>query len=456
MSPPPLFAHQERDATFTTEHPRVFNTSDPGTGKTRTCIEAISRDCKKRTLIFAPKSILQPSWGDDILRYAPHLRYSVAHATNRERAFKAESDIVITNHDAVNWVAAHPEVLSEFDRLIVDESTAYKNGEAKRSQNAALIARQFEKRVLLTGTPNPNGVLDLWHQTFILDEGERLGRSFFKFRSVTCEPRLQKLSPKYNPKTGTVEKREFTTWAEKDGALDAVAALLQDITIRNRMEDCLDIPPNHVYSIEFELSKEHRQAYEAARELAVLQTKEGLEPLKAAGLTNKLLQIASGAVYMPGKSHTVATERYSLVLDLVEAREQSVVAFNWKHQRDELIAEAQKRKIPYAVIDGEASSADRTRAVEQFQAGLLQVIFAHPQSAGHGLTLTRGTATIWASPTYNLEHYAQFNRRIYRAGQTKKTETILVCAHNTVEADVYAQLERKDVNMQALLELMLS
>lgn len=454
--PPPLFTHQSNDVNFILQHPRVFNTSDPGTGKTRTCLESIIRSKdSKRTLIFAPKSILQPAWGDDILKFTPQLRYSIANASNREKAFKAETDIVITNHDAVNWVLKHPQFLTEFNRVIIDECPAYKNAEAKRSQAAAKIAHFFDYRIGLTGTPNSNGVLDLWHQAFLLDDGERLGRSFFRFRSVTCEPRSHSLSPQINPRTGRFETRSYTEWTEKDGALDAVAALLQDITIRNRMEDCIDIPPNHTYTLNFELSKAHRETYESVKNVAIMATKEGITAFKAAGLANKLLQIASGAVYKDNNYETLATERYELILDLVEARKQCIVAFLWKHQRNELIKEAQKRGVKFAVIDGEVSSVDRIRAVNQFQNGEIQVIFANPQAAGHGLTLTQGTATIWCSPTQNLEHYAQFNRRIYRAGQTQKTETILICAHDTVEERAYSRLESKDDSMQSFLNLLL-
>ena len=140
--------------------------------------------------------------------------------------------------------------------------------------------------------------------------------------------------------------------------------------------------------------------------------------------------------------------------DLVEARENSVVFFNWSHQRDQLIKEFEKRGITYVVIDGNTSDKARKEAVDHFQAGFYRVLLAHPQSAAHGLTLTKGTTTIWASPTYNLEHYLQGNRRIYRAGQTKKTETIVVLAPGTVEEKVYQKLQDKDARQSTMLELL--
>jgi SNF2 family DNA or RNA helicase len=130
------------------------------------------------------------------------------------------------------------------------------------------------------------------------------------------------------------------------------------------------------------------------------------------------------------------------------------VAFNWTHQKDALIELAKKAGMTYSVIDGSVSVADRNQAVADFQSGLTKVLFAHPASASHGLTLTKGTTTIWASPTYDAEKYQQFNRRIYRAGQTEKTETILVAGNHTIDVRAYQKLEAKVTKMSSLLELL--
>ena len=140
-------------------------------------------------------------------------------------------------------------------------------------------------------------------------------------------------------------------------------------------------------------------------------------------------------------------------MDLVAERDHSVVAFNWKHQKNELLKLADKMQLPYAVIDGETKQSDRDRAVERFQNGELRVIFAHPASAGHGLTLTRGCATIWASPTNRSELFSQFNSRIYRAGQKRKTETITIAATGTFEESAYETLGGKLDAMDELLSI---
>jgi len=141
-------------------------------------------------------------------------------------------------------------------------------------------------------------------------------------------------------------------------------------------------------------------------------------------------------------------------MELVEQRQHSLVAFNWKHERDHLIELAEKRKFSYDVIDGDVPAHKRRDVVNRFQSGQIKVLFAHPQSASHGLTLTRATTCIWCSPTYNAEQFQQFNRRVHRAGQDKKTETILITARDTWEGIVYNKLNTKLGRMENLLTVL--
>jgi SNF2 family DNA or RNA helicase len=458
MTAPPLFAHQAKDVEFYKTSPLVFNASDPGTGKTRVCIEAIKSDPPgSRALVICPKSIMIPAWGNDILKFAPELTFAVAAAPKRAAAFDSDALIVITNHDATTWLCENSHKLTGFHRLIVDESTAFKNQEAKRSKALYQIAAMFEHRTLLSGTPTPNGILDIWHQILILDRGQRLGQQFYRFRAATCSPRHTMTRRVMDKRTGMMKTVDIQEWEDKEGAVDAVSALLADITIRNKMEECISIPPNHTYTVDFELSPAHRRQYLQLEQTATVELKSGdVKPFDVGALTTKLLQLASGAVYSGDSYLPIDNDRYELVLDLAEARSQCVIAFNWRHQLEGLKAEATKRKIPFAVIDGTVKTDLRTKAVNDFQAGAIRIIFAHPQSAGHGLTLTKGVATIWASPTYNLEHFEQFNHRIYRAGQTQPTETILIQATNTLEAKVYEALQTKQTSMLDLLTLLQS
>ena len=324
---------------------------------------------------------------------------------------------------------------------LVHNCTAFKHHTSFRSKALAKIAKYFEYRCCMTGTPNGNSITDVWHQVFILDDGQRLGKSFYAFRDSVCSPK--QVGP------------NAMKWTDKEGAEEAVFGLLSDIVIRHKFEDCTDIPPNHTYSVEYDLSSKQLKAYAEleATQMLILQKQEILA-INAAAVATKLLQVSSGSVYGgDGKHVTVDTTRYELVLDLVEQRQHSFVLFLWKHQRDALVAEAQKRGVSYAVIDGETSDVDRQRLVEAYQAGRYQVMFGHPKTVAHGVTLTRGTATIWASPTYDLELFAQGSKRQHRIGQTQKTETIVIVAKGTIEEKVWEILEGKNKRMRNLLDL---
>jgi len=446
----PLYEHQQQTVDFLTKAPRALITSDPGTGKTRAVLERyyqarINKESYGRMLVLAPLSILKPSWGDDIDTFTPGLTYSIAYAKNRMQAFQMNTDIVITNHDAVKWIANNAEdILQQFEWLVIDEFTAYKRRTSQRSKATAYIREAFKYRIALSGTPNSNTILDIWHPTLIVDDGERLGQQFFSFRAQVCEPK--------QVGAGT----HMVQWLDKEDAEARVAASLKDITIRHRFEDCLSIPPNTKKLIYTDLSKKQAKAYNELKRDALLELDNGdyLEAIHAGVLVKKLLQVASGAVYdNEGNSHVIDTARYELIISLIKERPHSIVAFNWTHERDALCKLADKEGLTFAVIDGSVRISERTEIVKHYQKGAYQVLFAHPQSAAHGLTLTKGVTTIWASPTYNAEHFQQFNRRIYRAGQTKKTETILIAARGTWEVAVYDKLDGKLNRMDSLLNL---
>ena len=267
--------------------------------------------------------------------------------------------------------------------------------------------------------------------------------SFFAFRSAVCES--EQIGPMAN----------MVKWVDKPHAEATVSAAIADITVRHKFEDCVDIPPNHQYSVPFNMSKTHRDRYTAMEVASTLQLSGGnITAINGAALYTKLLQVASGAAYNEDGGYTLLdTDRYDLVLDLAEQRKHSIVFFNWVHQRDELMKLATKRGISHALIDGTVTrKGEREKIVAAYEKGYYQILFGHPQSMAHGLTLVRGTATIWASPTSNLEHYQQGLKRIHRIGQTEKTETIMVVAPGTVEEKVYEALLNKSVRMSSLLE----
>jgi len=418
-----LFKHQQVSVNFLANNEKVADFSDPGCGKT--CVEIIAyakRPKRKAALVIAPKSLLQAAWENDFRKFAPNIKCSVAFAHNRKKAMNAPADVYITNHDAVKDLLTYPaSYWKKFDTLIVDESTAFKHHTTSRSKALAKLAKHFKYRRIMSGTPTSNGICDLWHQIYILDEGKRLGKSFTGFRNAVCVP--EQVGPMPN----------MVKWIDKEGIEEKIYLLLHDIVIRHKFEECVDIPPNHTYSLSYELPKKHMAHYTELQDSSLLLINESsISAINGAVLYTKLLQAASGAAY----------DDYG----------HSVVFFNWGHQKNELIRIAEARKLPYAVIDGKTPVQEREQITKHYQSGFYRVLFAHPQSAGHGLTLTRGRTTIWASPTPNLEHFQQGNRRIYRISQTQKTETIVIVAPGTVDERVYKALQGKQVRMDALLK----
>lgn len=438
---PAPYAHQKTTTDFIVDTKCCLITSDPGTGKTRAVLDAHAI-LGGRTLVLAPLSILEAAWGEDISKFQPQIKYGVAYAKNRAKIFEDDTnEMVITNFEAVNFLQKNPQYCKQFDTIVIDEFTAFKNREAKRSKNLNKIISYFTNRIAMSGTPNSNTILDIWHPVFLVDGGERLGSRFYAFRHQACTPKFNGFA---------------NEWIDKPGIEEAVANKLSDISIRFALSDCMDLPDNIVRTVNTKLTPNVQKQYKTLADESVLYTKSGtVNAVHAAARVKKLLQLVTGAVYdEDGVVQFVHQERYDIVMTLVGQRAHSLVAFNWKHERDALVELAQKEGYTFEVIDGSVPAERRKDIVSRYQAGQIKVLFCHPQSAGHGLTLTKASTVIWCSPTYNAEHYQQFNQRIYRAGQTQKTETILIQARNTWEPEVYKKLNTKLGRMENLLHIL--
>lgn len=443
MATLPPFAHQKVTSQFLVDNPRALVTSDPGTGKTRSVIDAFASLPKRgRMLVLAPLSILEVSWADDIRKFRPNLSVGFCVAGDRDEGFSGSSDVVIANHDGIKWIDAalkkNPKLLDGFTVLCIDEFTAFKNKDSARSKAALRVAQHFSHRWLLSGTPNSNTILDVWHPALICDDGQRLGARFYSFRSSVCDSRHNGFG---------------VEWKDKAGATDIVANMLHDISIRYALEECITMPERILTTRKIKLAPKVRALYTQLMDDAVLYADSGnLNAVHASAKIKKILQLCTGAVYdASGAVLDIHGDRYEFVMDLVAERKHTLVAFNWTHERDAMVAIAEREGIKYGIIDGSVAGTKRADVVNAMQRGELQVVFCHPQSAGHGLTLTQATTTIWASPTYNAEHYKQFNARMYRAGQRKRTEIIHIAAENTLEEVVYDKLQTKLERMEDLL-----
>ena len=446
-----LMKHQLEDVKWMERRQRVLDFSDAGTGKTgKHIVDFAQRRRKKKVgclLVLAPKSLLKAAWGDDFKKFAPDMKVSIAWAENREDAFAVDADVYVTNIDGAKWLATKTKrFFAKFDQLIIDECTSVKHRTSARSKAVKKIAQYFEWRRALSGTPTSNGICDLWHQVYVIDDGKRLGRAFYAFQKAACTPE---------------DDGGRIVWVDKPGIEPVVGGLIEDITIRRKFEDCVDIPPNHRYAVPFTLTPSHRKVYLELEKKKFLETNgRKVSAVNGAVLYFKLLQAASGAVYVdPDNEDSDYTlldaDRYDLIMDLVEAREHSIVFFGWRHQKDELIHVAKARGVKFEVIDGTVTrKGERERIVDAYQRGEYQVLIANARTIAHGLTLTKGTRTIFASPTPDLEHFLQGYKRIYRIGQKEKTETIMVIAPGTIDEYVWEQCQKKDVRQSDLLSYM--
>lgn len=438
------FAHQKEFADIWSEQNRMLNFSGCGVGKTGAVIHAVQKHWKDaRVLVLGPLSILEPAWGGDLKAFSPAASYGVAYAKNRKQIFTIDKpQWVISNHDAIK-VIVKEGWHKEFDILIVDEADAFRNRTSQRSKSLNMAAKHIDIITMMTGTPNPNSVTDLWHLVHCIDGGERLGKNFFGFRS-----QVQHGTPIPGAPPGAA------LWKDKPGAQDVVTSLINDIVYRVSLEDVTELPPLITRTITLKMPRKVSLQYNQMVYESMVAIADGkcTDAVNAGARMQKMLQILSGALYdASGEIHQLNDDRTNLVLDLVEETDASLVAFQWRHQRESLVAEAKKRKLDFAFIDGSVSSVKRERIVADYQAGKYQVLFAQPQSAGHGITLTRGNRVIWASPTYRADIYEQFNHRIYRTGQERKCEVIHVAYADSAELEVYEKLRAKSTNMQELL-----
>lgn len=447
---PPLFKHQKETADFIVPKPSTFVTSTPGTGKTRSLLEVHSQTPHK-TLVISPKTIMEPAWGQDLDLFYPNIEYGIFDRKHQNKPFYFQDlfenhEIVIINHDAVHDVLTKAKpYLKDYDRLVYDEFTAVKNRTAARSKATEKLAHEFEYKTLLSGSPTPRDLCDIWHPAFILDGGQRLGSNFFAFRNAICQP----VAKGYH--------QQFVEWEILPGAVEEVAHTLRDITIRHELEDVVEMPDRIYRPMVIKMPAKLRKAYNEMKTMAILELESGnISAVNKAVLQTKLLQICGGSIYdNNGDAKLLHTDKYNLITQLVKEREASLVFFIWRHQRDIMVKLFKKAGIEAAVIDGHTTQTQRGQIVKDFQNGKYDVVLLQPAAAAHGLTLTRSTTTIWASPTYNYEHFIQANHRDYRIGQKKKSEVIMVQYENTLEQSVYNDnLASKKQNQDRLLKVL--
>lgn len=430
--------YQEIATAMIVNHPYCALLLDMGLGKTVSTLTAIDllfdRIEIARVLIVAPKRVAEHTWPDEIRKWdhLQHLRCSVAVGTAAERreALARDADIYVINRENVPWLV--DEIGRKpwpYDMVVLDELSSFKSHTAQRFKALRRVRGGMARVVGLTGTPTSNGLLDLWPQMYLIDEGKRLGRTFSGYRARYFDPDKR-------------NRVQVWTWKPKPGAEEDIYRTIGDIALSMQAKDLLHLPERTDVDVPVALPAPARQAYERLEQELVLQLPEGVvQASQAATLLNKLLQMAGGCAYgEDGAVVPVHEAKLDALEDLVEQANGKpvLVYYGYRHERERIM-----QRIPQA----EDLDPDRWCAGEQ------PVALAHPASCGHGLNLQAGgSIMIWYSLPWSLELYEQANARLYRQGQTDPVRIYHLIASGTVDEQVKAALQRKAIGQTALLE----
>ena len=395
-----------------------------------------------RILVIAPLRVARDTWPDELHKWEhlSDLRLSVAVGTETERkaALRAKADIYIINRENVGWLIEDSGIPFDFDTLVVDELSSFKNHQTKRFRSLMKVRPKVVRIIGLTGTPSSNGLMDLWAEYRLLDMGQRLGRFIGQYRSTyfTPDKRNGQVIFSYKP----------LPFAEKE-----IYAKIADITISMKSTDHLIMPELVTAQYPIKLSDKERERYDELRQDLVLKLAGGdVTAANAAALSGKLCQMANGAVYGDdGAVHYIHDRKLDALEDLIEAANGKtvLVAYWFKHDLERISARLKDRHIPFTKLDTSDSIAS-------WNEGKWPVALIHPASAGHGLNLQSGGSTIiWFGLTWSLELYQQANARLWRQGQ--KAETVVlhhIIAKDTIDERVMKALSTKDKTQTALID----
>ena len=426
-------------------HPECGLLLEMGCGKTIASLTALNLLLFdtfeiKKPLIIAPLNVAKYTWQDEIDNWAhlKHLKLGkiLGDEKSRSKALNSPADIYIINRENVAWLVGKVGSAWSFDMLILDELTSFKSSKAIRFKALKQIRPLVKRVVGLTGTPSPNGYIDLWSQIFLLDQGERLGKfkTHFIDRFFTVDPKtVYSGYPKQIP---------------RDFSLEAIQGLIGDICISMKSEDYLELPGRVHRIINVHLSDAEMQAYEEFEKSQIMLLPEGeaISVANAAALRGKLVQFANGAIYDENRAyHVVHDAKLDMLEELVDVATSPVLIFyRFKHDLDRM----QKRLKSYAprLLTSEKDKND-------WNEGKIKVLLAHPASAGHGLNLQKGgNNVIWFGDPDSLELYQQANARLDRQGQVKQVIIQHMATVGTIdEAIAQALIGKADVQ-EALMQ----
>lgn len=426
------------DKIITTKKLGLF--LDMGLGKTITTLTAVkelkyNRFEVRKVLVIAPKKVAEGTWSREankwdhtkMLRVSPVL----GSQAKRIKALNTPADIYIINRENVCWLVDYYKNDWPFDMVVVDESSSFKSHKAKRFKSLSSVSGHIDRMVLLTGTPSPNSLADLWSQVYLLDGGQRLEKRYTHFREKYFDP---------GQRNGYV----VFNYNAKPGSENAILSRISDICISMKASDYLQLPDVVDHEVPVVLDSKAAKAYYELEKQMVLQLPEDDEEISvasAAALSNKLLQLANGAVYDDDHNYyEVHNCKIDAFLELIESLQgkPALVFYNFQHDKARILKALEKSKLRVRELK---TAADE----DAWNNHEVDILLAHPASSAYGLNLQEGgNHVIWFGLTWNYEQYTQANARLHRQGQTEKVIIHHLICSGTRDEDVMQALKRKE------------
>ncbi len=416
-----------------------------GLGKTVITLTAVNdlkynRFAINKVLVVAPKKVAESTWVNEASKWE-HLKLlristCLGSAAKRIRALNTPADIYVINRENIPWLVDYYRNQWPFDMVIIDEFSSFKNHRAKRFKALSNVRPHIKRIVGLTGTPAPNGLLDLWAQIFLLDGGQRLGKTITGFRERYFEPDQR-------------NRDRIFTYAPKIGADEKIQSLIGDICVSMKAEDYLELPDIMYNTIPVLLDSKAQKAYEKLEREMLLEVDEStIDAGSAAVLTNKLLQLCNGAAYDEDRNiveiHNCKIEAF---MELVEGLngKPALVFYNFQHDKARIQTALSKTKLRVRELKTPQDERD-------WNDRQIDILLAHPASAAYGLNLQQGgNHVIWFGLNWSLELYQQANKRLHRQGQTEKVIIHHLTVAGGVDEDVAAALENKTSTQDQLM-----
>lgn len=388
----------------------------------------------RKVLIIAPCRVCRDTWPSELQKWN-HLKgieMSTVLGSEKDRvtALNRRANVYVINRENVEWLVGHCRW--DFDMVVIDELSSFKSHKAKRFKALKRVRPMVRRIVGLTGTPAPNGLIDLWAEIGLLDMGQRLGRFIggYRERFFVPDKRSCEMIFSYKP---------------RQGAEEAIYELISDICISMKATDYLEMPECIYNRVEVTMNQKERKLYQQLERDMLIPFEDGdIDAVNAAGLSNKLMQMANGAVYDEnGAVKHIHDRKLEALEDLVEAANGKpvLIAYWYKHDLERI------RKYVGAV------ELDTAEDMKKWNAGEIPVAVIHPASAGHGLNLQAGGSTlVWFGLTWSLELYQQMNARLWRQGQKETVVIHHLTAKGTLDERVMEALEKKDCGQSALVD----